>query len=216
MAQENKDKSNRRTVLKLAGAAFSGTILPTAGVAAADNADPDAERVDPSDPTSIEQFLKRVLTAESEAKARVAWEELDEKQEAAVSSKLNDEIEIIKVSSDRFSPMAQFQGDYTEEFVATLFGIRLYKYFHNIQWTFDGDSQYYVTGINSGGEGLAPLWSYEGNVSTNLDTYSTFFDSYRSGEFFHSGNGATYHAWIELRGRASGQVSVLDKDATRI
>lgn len=84
---------------------------------------------------------------------------------------------------------------------------------HTIEW--EVASPYTtVSNINRSttGETNVPFWNWNGTVDTDLDIFSSYFDSYVEGEVVHTVPNNTDNPVIELRENADGSGTVLQAD----
>jgi len=213
---------NRRRILKAStvGAMVAGLgVLPGTTVAESSEI-PDPEKVDPSDEESLEHFTEEYLQLDSVNQAEKAWSGLTDKQEQAVVETIHKNWETRtetvttegSASSDSVSPQAiPVSFSHTVEHI--VLGQVIYNMTHTIEWevvppytTVSNISRSTTGGTN------VPFWNWNGVVDTDLDTFSSYFDSYVEGEVVHTVPNNTYNPVIELRGNADGSGTVLQAD----
>lgn len=218
------DKTNqefsRRKALQLAGASLVGASLSTMNVAAKSTDVPDPVSVNPDDEASVKEFLKSYLQLETVEEAETAWSGLTDKQEQAVVAALHKygetRTETVstngRISSDSVSVQA-IPVSYNHTVEHIVLGQVIYYMTHTIEW--EVVSPYTtVSGISTGTSAgtNVPYWEWRGVSDSDLNTYSSYFDSYVQGEVEHTIPNNTYNPVIELRGNADGSGEVLQSD----
>lgn len=116
------------------------------------------------------------------------------------------------VSSDTVSPQAiPVSFSHTVEHI--VLGQVIYYMTHTIDWEIDPafTTVSDISRSTTGGTNV-PFWNWNGVVDSNLDIYSSYFDSYVEGEVVHTVPNNTYNPVIELRGNADGSGTVLQAD----
>ncbi|MGQ3330669.1 hypothetical protein [Halorubrum sp. FL23] len=211
---------SRRKAVKLAGASLVGASLATTSVAAKSTDVPDPASVNPDDEESVKEFLKSYLQLETVEEAEATWSGLTDDQEQAVVAALHKYGETRtktvstnrRTSSDSVSVQA-IPVSYNQTVEHIVLGQVIYYMTHTIEWEIVAPYTT-VSGISTSTTGgtNVPFWEWRGVSDSDLNTYSSYFDSYVQGEVEHTVPNNTYNPVIELRGNADGSGEVLQSD----
>lgn len=227
---------SRRQLLQMSGVGLTTAAFPLAVVGTSEGAPPNA--VDPSDPQSLKQFTRTVLSADSKQEATQLWQQLEADQVQAVIQYMNEhsttEIGPVKTNTGRDTvatdagsvstvPMdtddvstEAFSPKYNVPVKRKTAGVLIYQMNHVMEWGRNSSGLYFIQDRSYGaGKDPGNIWHDLRQSYFDHTTYQNHVNSYISREYRHDVHGVVcneYYAKVDLRGFRDGSLEVIRKN----